>query len=265
MDAMKKISFAYPFIFIIILVFHLVLFFLKISQSFEPSKDPIKRVIQIKVIDEVKVKKQVVESVDSDNREVSKKAFLSDKNRTFDHQRKAKKIDQFSKSSSGSPKKSIRFSDLGSLVNHDPFKEVAQGQSKNLEKKAHSSNDYLPDIPEGELTQLNTVEFKYYGFYHRIKQKLEQFWERSLQEKAENLAKSGRHIAINEELLTALEVTLNAQGEVISIIIRTTSGVKEFDDAAVESFNEAGPFPNPPKDLVVNGKVKIEWGFVVRS
>jgi hypothetical protein len=33
----------------------------------------------------------------------------------------------------------------------------------------------------------------------------------------------------------------------------------------VESFNQAGPFPNPPQDLIVEGKVKIEWGFVVKS
>jgi outer membrane biosynthesis protein TonB len=44
-----------------------------------------------------------------------------------------------------------------------------------------------------------------------------------------------------------------------------TSGIKELDDAAIESFNDAGPFPNPPKGLVVDGKVTIEWGFVVKS
>jgi hypothetical protein len=43
------------------------------------------------------------------------------------------------------------------------------------------------------------------------------------------------------------------------------SGVKELDDAAVESFNHAGPFPNPPKDLLINDVATIEWGFVVNS
>jgi len=42
--------------------------------------------------------------------------------------------------------------------------------------------------------------------------------------------------------------------------------VKELDDAAIESFNKAGPFPNPPKDLISNsGTAIIKWGFVVKS
>jgi len=44
-----------------------------------------------------------------------------------------------------------------------------------------------------------------------------------------------------------------------------TSGIKELDDAAIESFNEAGPFPNPPKGMIRNGRVTLEWGFVVKS
>lgn len=69
----------------------------------------------------------------------------------------------------------------------------------------------------------------------------------------------------SEELVTSLEITLNHLGEIIAIRLLGTSGVRELDDAAVESFNEAGPFPNPPKGLVRNGQVKIEWGFVVNT
>lgn len=69
----------------------------------------------------------------------------------------------------------------------------------------------------------------------------------------------------SEDLITSLQITLNEKGQIIGVKILGTSGVKELDDAAIESFNQAGPFPNPPKDLLVNGKAVIEWGFVVKS
>jgi protein TonB len=69
----------------------------------------------------------------------------------------------------------------------------------------------------------------------------------------------------SQDLITSLQVTLNEKGEIVKVKILGASGVKELDDAAVESFNEAGPFPNPPKDLLVNGHATIEWGFVVKS
>ena len=47
--------------------------------------------------------------------------------------------------------------------------------------------------------------------------------------------------------------------------LKSTSGVEELDAAAIESFNKAGPFPNPPKEMLENGRAKIEWGFVVKT
>ena len=51
----------------------------------------------------------------------------------------------------------------------------------------------------------------------------------------------------------------------MDIVLKSTSGVKELDEAAVESFNQAGPFPNPPKGMLKNGKATIDWGFVVNT
>ena len=46
------------------------------------------------------------------------------------------------------------------------------------------NNDFVEDLPLGDMTNMNTIEYKYYGFYHRIRQKLEQYWGRNLREKA---------------------------------------------------------------------------------
>ena len=115
------------------------------------------------------------------------------------------------------------------------------------------------------MTRLNTVEFKYYGFYHRIRQKLEQYWGNSLRDKVNALMKSGRRIPANGERITSLTVILDSRGNIIKVQLKGTSGVKELDDAAVESFNKAGPFPNPPKGMIKNGIARIEWGFVVKG
>jgi protein TonB len=255
--------------------------------------------IKIKIIPDsvVTAKKQIVQSEDPVSKEKPKdSAFLSDKDRSFDRETMARKIDTFKKAGKGTPseetpgekkskvskakpsKDKIALSDLGAFAKgHDPLKEEAKKIAKSGGPRAgtksgeaqkpgvSSTNDFVDTGPLGDLTALNTVEYKYYGFYHRIRQKLEQFWGRSIQEKAESIMKAGRKVASDENLITGLIVTLNDGGEIIDIEVKSASGVKELDEAAVESFNEAGPFPNPPRGMVQNGHVKIEWGFVVKT
>jgi protein TonB len=127
------------------------------------------------------------------------------------------------------------------------------------------SNDYIDDLPLGDMTRVNTKEYRYFGFYDRIRKKLEQFWGSTLKKKARLLYKKGRRFPASVDRITSLKVTIDKKGNIIDIAIQGTSGVAELDEAAVESFNKAGPFPNPPSGLVKNGHADIEWGFVVKS
>lgn len=244
-----------------------------------PAKE---KIITVQVDPEsFKLNKQIVQSEDGGRNEPTEGAFLSDKTRAFDRQTRSRNTDVFkagrAAESAGRrrvPPKELKFSDLGiNKASDDPFKQAAKDYTdakngngkRNIAGQVSSTNDYIEEIPLGDVTNLNTIEYKYYGFYHRIRQKLEQFWGRSIQEKAEQLAKRGRVPASDDDLITALQITLDDEGEVIAIKVKGSSGIKELDDAAIESFNDAGPFPNPPKDLIVDGKVTIEWGFVVKS
>jgi TonB family protein len=128
-----------------------------------------------------------------------------------------------------------------------------------------SNNDYIEEMPLGDFTQLNTIEYKYFGFYQRIRQQLEQYWGDSLRQRAELLFRAGRSIASNKSHVTSLSITIDSQGQIRRIKVNSPSGVKELDEAAVESFNKAGPFPNPPRELVKDGEATIQWGFVVKS
>lgn len=283
-----------------VFVCHAVFMVVKIREEFGQVSLGTPEVIKVKLIHEalenaVTTKRQIVQSEDSAvNERPETEAFLSDKDRSFDRQTVAKQIDSFNKAAKGnaetthkavqaqkSPRKKaqdlkdLKLSDFG-IMSGDPLpKEVvrapASASQKGMENGDPSAdglsatNDYVQEIAMGDFTQLNTVEYKFYGFFHRIRQKLEQFWGKSIHEKSLALFKSGRRMPAGQDLITSLQVTLNEKGEIIGVKILGASGVKELDDAAVESFNEAGPFPNPPKDLLVNGKAVIEWGFVVKS
>lgn len=238
-------------------------------------------------------KRQIVQSEESESNEKKKDSFLSDKDRSFDRETVAKNIDRFNKAAQGNadftqkaaqkqssakenaPFKNIKLSDLGMAAGDPVFHKMARTPAsestkgmKNGDPLANglsATNDYVEHVALGDFTHLNTTEYKFYGFFHRIREKLEQFWGRSIQEKAQAIFRSGRRLPASENLITNLQVTLNERGEIVAVKIVGASGVKELDDAAIESFNEAGPFPNPPKELLVNGKATIDWGFVVKS
>jgi hypothetical protein len=274
-----------------VLLLHLCLLAVRLSQDMNRAQTspqsvtspPMKVTFADPPKSQTMLKKQIVQSdgEKSENTQNNSR-FLSDQNRTFDRETIAKKIDKFNRGGKGEGKKEISLSDLAAFdKNHNSLKEGAKAIASAKHRPAKSksgttagdptqrglsaTNDYIENVPLGDTTYLNTSEYKYYGFFLRIRQKLEQFWGRSIQDKATALIKSGRQVAPDENLITSLEVTLNSVGEIVAIAIKGTSGVKELDDAAVESFNDAGPFPNPPKGLVENGMVKVEWGFVVQT
>jgi protein TonB len=228
--------------------------------------------------------------------------FLGEKDQSYDRQTIASKVDIFNKAALGQRTgelngdkiqditkakaktpvakttglgKKVSLNDL-SLTNENLTEAMNKAESLNTAKLGvkngdstsrglSSNNDFVETVPLGDFTHLNTTEFKYYGFYHRIRQKLEQFWGNSIREKAKTMYMSGRRIPATENLITSITVDINDKGEIVHVKVIGTSGVRELDEAAVESFNKAGPFPNPPQGMLKNGVATIEWGFVVKS
>lgn len=231
--------------------------------------------------------------------------FLSEKNQIFKEQKVAKTIGSFQEAGKGVlDGKELEKAQAKTTQAQTKQSEMIEREKKRLEKKAVSlsdlaveakelvtmeeqfaspfqalgaedatsdssglakNNDFIEDLPLGDVTQLNTQEYMYFGFYHRIRQKLEQHWGNTLQEKADYLFRRGGRMPANENMITALVVTMDHAGQIIDVKVKSTSGINELDSAAIESFNRAGPFPNPPEGMVKNGKVQIEWGFVVKS
>jgi protein TonB len=162
--------------------------------------------------------------------------------------------------------KDIDFKNIALRKDYRPMGNLGPNVKIKSGGALSSTNDYLNDIKEGAQTLLNTREFAYYSFYNRVRKQLEQFWEPNLKNKIEKMLERGRTIASDKEHSTKLLVVLDDEGVIRKILVENTSGYVDLDQAAVEAFNKAGPFPNPPKGLIEkDGTVKVEWEFVLRT
>ena len=110
-----------------------------------------------------------------------------------------------------------------------------------------ASNDYLKKIKDGDRTLLNTKEFIYYTYYHRIRKRLESSWTAELRSSIFRYIRNERRFLTGANYKTRLSVFLDRHGRIKAIKLLRGSGAIDLDEAAIEAFNRAGPFPNPPK------------------
>lgn len=128
------------------------------------------------------------------------------------------------------------------------------------------TDDHLKDAQLGAETMLSSREFVYYSYYSRIKERLRVFWEPKIKEKVTRIFMTGRKIASDEDRVTKLVIVLDRTGTLIKVQVLSESGLKDLDDAAIEAFQAAAPFPNPPAGIVeADGTIKIRWDFVIEA
>lgn len=57
---------------------------------------------------------------------------------------------------------------------------------------------------------------------------------------------------------------LDEKGGIKKISRVSASGFDDVDEAAIEAFRKAAPFPNPPKGMMdADGFVRIRWDFIL--
>lgn len=152
------------------------------------------------------------------------------------------------------------------------FKEPSPQNSSQDRKpgtdgsQASQTLDYIKDIDPGLETLLSTKEFKYHSFYSRMRSKLNEHWTPIVRQRMENAYKKGRSIASEDDKITKLLVTLDKQGNLVKVQVISNSGISDVDEAAVDAFRSAAPFPNPPNGMVDgDGQIKIRWDFVIEA
>lgn len=145
-------------------------------------------------------------------------------------------------------------------------KTMQEAEAAQKGGEVSQSNDYLKNVDQGIETLLNTREFKYYTYYNRIRKQLSHYWEPKVKEKVNSMYQQGRRIASAQDRITKLLIVLDASGTLVNVQVLSDSGVRDLDDAAIESFRAAAPFPNPPKGIIeTDGTVKIRWDFVLET
>jgi len=145
-------------------------------------------------------------------------------------------------------------------------KKQVQNVTKPGKPGAESSStiDYIKDLDPGLETLLSTREFVYYTYYARVRKQLNQFWSPKVKEKISKIYREGRQIASTDDKITRCLVTLDKLGNLMRVQIIGISGIRELDEAAVEAFKLAAPFPNPPHGMVDDeGNIKLRWDFIL--
>ena len=119
-------------------------------------------------------------------------------------------------------------------------------------------NDHL-DADQGDQTLLNTKEWKYAGFFNRVKQAVGVYWNPG--EVLRQRDPTG-NIYGGKDRYTVLTVTLTQRGMVKDIHVDKGSGIDFLDQEAIHAFHQAQPFPNPPAGLLAeDGLVHFQFGF----
>lgn len=228
------------------------------------------------------LEKQIVETEKANNNEIDENTkYLSDKNQKALKQTRADKIDNFQEKKGTGPKQKVAEQaqgdkdEISSDIGLSPTKPGKKSwKSLSLQDlsvgngdggKTAASDDKLSGVDRGENTVLSTREFKYFGYYNRIKELLRQHWKPEVEHQIERIWRKGRQIS-SDELTTKLLVLLNDKGKLTKISKLEGSGFSEIDEAAIEAFQRAAPFPNPPQAMVEeDGFVRIRWDFVLTA
>ncbi|ASD64721.1 energy transducer TonB family protein [Bdellovibrio bacteriovorus] len=148
--------------------------------------------------------------------------------------------------------------------NVDISKELAE--MKRYNDGFSSVGESLPtDVKVGSFTALNTDRYLFYTFYARVEELIRYRWETRVQQAIDQFDRIDRINAGNRNWVTQAEFILDRNGNLRSALIMKSSGIKNFDMAAVNAFKEARIFPNPPQEMLKeDGYIHLVFSFTVR-
>lgn len=148
------------------------------------------------------------------------------------------------------------------------LKWAAQPSPNQYGSGPSQSDDYLKDIEKGDYTLLNTQKVEYFSYFSRVKGQLRSHWSPLIRERVSVLFYSSlnRSPASLDQKKTSLKITLNKSGYLETIELLSTSGNQSIDMAAIQAFQEAAPFLNPPEELLEKDKkIRFFWDFILES
>ena len=131
------------------------------------------------------------------------------------------------------------------VTNRDGLQKPVPASHRRSRYTGAPNNDLI-DRPIDERLALNTHKIQFAGYLNRIRRLVNFYWNQNLQ----NLPVAARARLDRPSYETLVHVILDDAGALESIEISRTSGARALDDAVVKAFRIAGPFPNPPEQLI---------------
>ena len=131
------------------------------------------------------------------------------------------------------------------LTNKDGLQKPVPASHADQRIAGSPSNDLL-DEEVGQAVALNTKEFLYAGYLNQIRRLVSFYWNQNL----DNIPPAIRARLARSSFETVVEVELTPDGVLASIQVVQPSGSEPMDNAVVEAFRIAGPYPEPPDGLI---------------
>jgi hypothetical protein len=125
----------------------------------------------------------------------------------------------------------------------------------------YGTNEPLdPRIAVGSRTILNTDEYVYAGFFNRLTQEVRPRWEPLVQR---ILDRQGKNIPpATYQTLTSF--TMDGEGNIVDVLVETSSGRSELDEAARAALRQVLRLRNPPLALrESDGYIRLKLGFTL--
>jgi TonB family protein len=120
--------------------------------------------------------------------------------------------------------------------------------------------DHIQGVDVGDATVLNTRAWAFAGYMNRVKAAVAYAWDPEPEMHARD-PRGDRFFY--KERATVLSVTLDDRGGLREARVLQSSGLDFLDEIAVQAFQKAQPFHNPPAALVPEGTFSFAFTFFV--
>jgi TonB family protein len=120
--------------------------------------------------------------------------------------------------------------------------------------------NFTPDVRPGNQTALKTRASPFAVYLARMHRRIHELWGFGFLEDLDS--KPSDSPMNNWDLWTNIEISVNPDGSVNKVTIVRSSGVLEFDVAALDTVMSGAPYDETPEAIrSVDGKVYMRWGF----
>ncbi len=198
--------------------------------------------------------------------------YFSNQNRVVPKETRARNTDAIPKPGASSKVSNLGMQMLHSTTLPDSIKPSENNYSKTNKRITQIKTNRIqgpsasigmdqsiidPTLPEGQQNLLNTRESVHYSFFSRVYLGIVPLWQDRIRSTRINRP------LIPKDYIARVKITLDQEGYVKSIDFLNSSGVSEFDQAFTFAWKKLNRFPNPPKELLKNGKLEMGWTIAV--